>query len=251
MRWIVFVGVLVLLWPLWLTVQSSLIVNEPLTGSRIWSLRWYREFWADPRWFQAFGRSVTVASISTLLATLAGLPVVHAARHGSRIATILQIGAMGMLVLPAAIIGLGAFAVTTRLGLSGSLLPLIVIHAAFILPIIILTTRQAYQDISATQLAVAQSLGSNPRQLYWWVIWPQIRHAVVIAAISGFMLSLNEAMVAQFITTPETETLPRIIWPKLRYSLSPLVAVAATMTGSVTFALLPLMILGMKNPQRS
>jgi ABC-type spermidine/putrescine transport system permease subunit II len=37
-------------------------------------------------------------------------------------------------------------------------------------------------------------------------------------------------MVTLFLATPTTETLPAMIWPQLRYSPSPLVAVASVIS---------------------
>jgi ABC-type spermidine/putrescine transport system permease subunit II len=48
------------------------------------------------------------------------------------------------------------------------------------------------------------------------------------------VLSINEFFLALFLATPETETLPRVIWPELRYSLSPLVSVASVLTLAAT-----------------
>jgi ABC-type spermidine/putrescine transport system permease subunit II len=39
--------------------------------------------------------------------------------------------------------------------------------------------------------------------------------------------SLNEFVLSLFLATPETETLPRVIWPSMGYSVSPLVAAAS------------------------
>jgi ABC-type spermidine/putrescine transport system permease subunit II len=52
----------------------------------------------------------------------------------------------------------------------------------------------------------------------------------------AFVLSLNEFILSLFLATPETETLPRVLWPNLRYALSPLVAVASCVTTLVTAA---------------
>ena len=44
------------------------------------------------------------------------------------------------------------------------------------------------------------------------------------------MLSLNEFVIALFLATPAIETLPKVIWPNLRYTLTPLVAAASAIT---------------------
>jgi ABC-type spermidine/putrescine transport system permease subunit II len=50
----------------------------------------------------------------------------------------------------------------------------------------------------------------------------------------GVVLSLNEFMIALFLATPDTETLPKVIWPNLRYTLTSLVAAASCVTMVLT-----------------
>jgi ABC-type spermidine/putrescine transport system permease subunit II len=57
---------------------------------------------------------------------------------------------------------------------------------------------------------------------------PLIRPA---GAVLALVLSLNEFVLSLFLATPETETLPRVIWPSMRYSVSPLVAAASGVLG--------------------
>jgi ABC-type spermidine/putrescine transport system permease subunit II len=63
-----------------------------------------------------------------------------------------------------------------------------------------------------------------------------IAPALGAAAVMAFVLSLNESVMALFLGTPNTETLPKVIWPNLRYTLSPLVAAASGVSMAVTVA---------------
>jgi ABC-type spermidine/putrescine transport system permease subunit II len=42
--------------------------------------------------------------------------------------------------------------------------------------------------------------------------------------------------MALFLGTPETETLSKVIWPNLRYTLSPMVAAASGVSMALTVA---------------
>lgn len=52
----------------------------------------------------------------------------------------------------------------------------------------------------------------------------------------AFVLSINEFVMALFLGTPASETLPKVIWPNLRYTLSPLVAAASGAFTLITIA---------------
>jgi ABC-type spermidine/putrescine transport system permease subunit II len=73
----------------------------------------------------------------------------------------------------------------------------------------------------------ARGLGASPWQVFGRVTLPLIAPGVLAGAALAFVLSFNEFFVALFVGGPEAETLPRRVWPALRYSVSPLVASAS------------------------
>jgi ABC-type spermidine/putrescine transport system permease subunit II len=68
------------------------------------------------------------------------------------------------------------------------------------------------------------------------VTLPLARPALLAGAAAAFAVSLNEALLTLFLATPSTETLPAVVWPQLRYSPSPLVAVASCASAAVALA---------------
>jgi ABC-type spermidine/putrescine transport system permease subunit II len=70
----------------------------------------------------------------------------------------------------------------------------------------------------------------------WRVALPLLRPALLAGAAAAFAVSLNESMLTVFLATPSTETLPAVVWPELRYSPSPLVAVASCVSVGVALA---------------
>jgi putative spermidine/putrescine transport system permease protein len=128
------------------------------------------------------------------------------------------------------------------LGLSRSPLCLALAHSLNGLPVVFLFVRAALDETSPDLESAARGLGAGPWHTFWRVTLPLIRPAVLAGALVSFILSLNEFTLALFLCTPETETLPRIIWPNLRYSLSPLVAVASCVTMAVTLLGLGLLL---------
>ena len=51
--------------------------------------------------------------------------------------------------------------------------------------------------------------------------------SVLVGVLFAFIISINEFIMALFLGTSSTETLPRIVYPTLRYLLTPLVAAAS------------------------
>src|SRR5206468_2249703 len=81
--------------------------------------------------------------------------------------------------------------------------------------------------------AAARGLGASAWQVAARVTLPLMRPALLAGAAAAFAASLNESMLTLFLATPSTETLPAMVWPQLRYSPSPLVAVASCVSVGV------------------
>jgi putative spermidine/putrescine transport system permease protein len=51
---------------------------------------------------------------------------------------------------------------------------------------------------------------------------------LVVAALFGFLISFDEVVIAIFVTSAETMTLPRRIWDGIRFELNPTIAAVST-----------------------
>jgi putative spermidine/putrescine transport system permease protein len=230
------VGLLLLLAPILYTAWVSFTPGELLVPPAAdWSLRWYGEFFAQRRWLAALWNSLIVAGLSVVVALLTGLPLAYAlARWHFRGRALLGQGVLLPLGIPAVVLGCGLLPTIHALGLWGSPLALARAHALLGLPLVCLLTRAALEAAGPDLYWAARGLGASPWRAVWHVTLPLIRPAVLAGALLAFVLSLNEFVLSLFLGTPETETLPRVIWPSLRYSLSPLVGAASTVTLVVT-----------------
>jgi ABC-type spermidine/putrescine transport system permease subunit II len=94
--------------------------------------------------------------------------------------------------------------------------------------------RNGLEQLNPDLEPAARGLGAGPAQTFFRVTLPQLTPALLAGGVMAFLLSLNESVLCLFLAGPENETLPRVIWPNLRYSLSPLVAVASSLTMLLT-----------------
>lgn len=69
---------------------------------------------------------------------------------------------------------------------------------------------------------------------------PLISTGLVSAALFAFITSLNEFIMALFLTTRDSQTLPVLLWLSLRSSASPQLAVAAILLVAAVFSALAL-----------
>jgi ABC-type spermidine/putrescine transport system permease subunit II len=225
-----------LLWPVayavWVSFSPGELLQPPTDR---WSLRWYRLFVASPRWTQALSSSLVVAGLSVAVSLLAGTSLALAVtRYHFSGRRWLSRAVLLPLFVPGVVLGMGLLPLFQATGLWGWRLSLALAHALGSLPVVFLVLRAALEEAGPDLEMAARGLGATPWRVFWRVTLPLVRPALLAGAAMSFILSLNEVVLALFLATPHIETLPRIIWAELRYTLSPLVAVASCISVAVT-----------------
>jgi ABC-type spermidine/putrescine transport system permease subunit II len=220
------------LWAVWVSFSPGELLRPPVER---WSLRWHVTFFTDARWTAALFNSVVVAAGASLVAVLAGVPA--ALTRSARLGRLVLLP----LCVPPVVLGMGLLPTMHALGLYGTYLSLVLAHGLLGMPLVFLTTRAAHDAMPADVEEAARGLGASPWTVFRRVTLPLCGHGIAAGAVLAFVLSLNEFFLALFLASPDTETLPAVIWPRLRYTLSPLVAAASVYALAVTAAgLVPL-----------
>lgn len=229
-----------LLWPLVYALWMSFTPHELLEPPRAeWSLRWYREFFSQSRWTDGLWNSLGIGLGAAALSVLSGGGVAMAAvRHRFRGRRLLEGAVMLPLFVPALVLGIALLPVMRSLGLWGTHFSIAAAHSLWGLPLVFLTVRGALEDVDPHLELAARGMGANTAQTFRLVTLPIIMPGVLVGALMAFIISLNELVMALFLCTAATDTLPKVIWPNLRYTLSPLVAAASSITVLVTLLLL-------------
>ena len=229
-----------LAWPvlysIWISFSPSAFLEGPTT---VWSWRWYERFLDSPQWIDALYNSMLAAAASTAVAVVLGFcyaygQVFWPTRFARYVAGVVRTP----LLIPPVVIAMGLLPMMQQLGLWGSLSALSLAHGLLSLPVTAMVTENALRELDPNLSAAARGLGASHWDCVWTIVLPLSMPAMVAAALIGSILSVNEFIVALFLSTPDTETLPKVIWPNLRYTLTPLVAAASTISLLITLLLL-------------
>ena len=229
-----------LLWPLVYALWMSFTPQELLEPPRgEWSLRWYREFFTQTRWTDSLGNSLGIGIGAAALSVIAGGgAAVAVVRHRFRGRRWLQGAVLLPLFIPALILGIALLPVMRSLGLWGTHFSVAAAHSLWGLPLVFLSVRGALEDADPQLELAARGMGASAAQTFRLVTLPLIAPGVAVGAMMAFIISLNELVMALFLCTAATDTLPKVIWPNLRYTLSPLVAATSSITVLATLLLL-------------
>ena len=229
---------LYLLAPLLLVVPMSVSETQylkfPPTG---FTFKWYGEFFSSPGWVEATLRSLWIAALTAVVATVCGIMAALAlVNNGSPWGRRLKWLFLGPQMVPVIVLALGLLLVFSRIGLYGSITGIVIAHSVLALPFVMTAVISALQQRGDTLTRAARVMGANPWQSFRYVTLPSIRPAMLAAAVFAFFVSFDELVVSLFVMGPN-ETLPMRIWADLRQGLTPVIAAVATLLMIATMLL--------------
>ncbi len=200
------------------------------------SLRWYAELFNDSQIVSAAILSLQIAAVSatiaTILGTLAGLALTRFGRFRGRTAFAGMVSAP--LVMPEVITGLSLLllfvAMEAAFGWpSGRGFTTIVIaHSTFCMAYVTVVVRSRLLDMDKSLDEAAMDLGATPTRVFFDITLPIISPALISGWLLAFTLSLDDLVIASFVTGPGASTLPIVIFSKIRLGVSPDVNALAT-----------------------
>jgi len=243
--WLYAVAALVLAF---LIVPTLIVVPMSFSGAqylefppRQWSLRWYSNFFASASWVQAAATSFKAATLTALVATPLGTMAAYGlAASRFRAARAVHVLLIMPMIVPVILIAVAVFYVYVKAKLNNSLAGLVLAHAMLAVPLVVIVVTSALKTFDANQEMVARSLGASRPRAFILVTLPQIRFAVVSAALLSFLTSFDEVILALFVSGGANSTLTRNMFMALRDQIDPTIAAISTMMIVVTSALFAL-----------
>jgi ABC-type spermidine/putrescine transport system permease subunit II len=203
------------------------------------SLRWFERFFKDPIWQTGSVNSFWIASLTTLISIITGTSAAVAfERHEFRGKSFLNLFLLTPLFVPPVVLGIQNLAWHQRIGIWGSLISLAVAHSLWAMPLVFMVMRSALRSVDRRLEEAAQGMGASPLTVFRTVTLPLIWPGLLVSAFFSFIISINEFIMSLFLATPRTQTISTMIWPQLRYQLSPLVAAASFVLLATTLLVL-------------
>lgn len=194
------------------------------------SVKWYGELWSDDRFLQAawvtFYVAFCSASIATVLGTMAAYVMVRGGRFRGR--TLFSGMIYAPLVMPEVITGLSLLLLFISLGIDRGGFTIILAHATFCMCYVsvVVSSRLVTFDNSLEEAAL--DLGATGWQAFRIVTLPIIAPAVISGWLLGFTLSLDDLVIASFVSGPGATTLPMRIFSEVRLGVSPKINALST-----------------------
>ena len=201
------------------------------------STRWYRVLFESEEVWSALTLSLKIASVNatfaTLLGALAGISLARAGRFRGR--TLFAGMVSAPLVMPEVITGLSLLLLFITLGnLIGwpterGMTTITIAHITFSLAYVAVIVQSRLAGVSQDLEEAAQDLGGKPFRVLIDITLPLLMPALVAGWLLAFTLSLDDLVIASFVSGPGSNTLPILIYSRIRLGLRPDINALATM----------------------
>jgi putative spermidine/putrescine transport system permease protein len=207
--------------------SSGSIIAFPFPG---YTSRWYAEVLTAPAWQAGVENSLIIgcaaAALSTVIGTQ-GAVGINRLSPRSRLAILVLV--LFPLMVPIVITALGGYLAMVKVGLNNTYWAAIFLHAMLGLPFVVISVLSVLQGFDNNLWRAAASLGAPPVTAFRRVMLPIILPGVLTGAVFAFAISLDEVVVASFVTAPAQKTIPLVMFSGIKENTGPIVTAAATL----------------------
>lgn len=194
------------------------------------SLRWYNHLLGLATFRGAFLRSLSIASMATVIALIAGLLCALAlVRSRFPAKEPLRGFLLSPIVMPKIVLGVGWFIFFARLGFQGGIIPITLAHIIIVLPFIINILAANLVGLDPSIEEAAQDLGASIASTLWHIVLPQIRSGLIISGLLAFIVSFDQVESSIFLTRGENNTLPIEMFLYMEKWQDPTIAALSTL----------------------
>ena len=171
---------------------------------------------AIPELLESLGRSLVIAVLVTLLCAVLGLPTGFSLGRGrARYMRVIEVLVLTPLMMPGIVLAVGLGAMFIRIGLSQTVLGVVLVQTAVILPVTIRIVAATARAIPGDLLDAARNLGAGSFAVGRHVVVPLLIPGILAAALLSFIGSLEEFLLSFVVGMPKVQTLPMLLWAYL------------------------------------
>lgn len=201
--------------------------------------QWYADLLDDSQLLNALWVSLQIAVTAALFATLLGLLAAYGlSRFRFRgISAIQGLFLLPMLV-PQVVIGVALLTWYSRIGLDLGWFTIMIAHVMFALPFSLVLILTSFSGFDTRLEEAAQDLGATPVRTFRYITLPLVMPGIIAGALIAFTLSFDEFVLTFFVAGGGVQTLPLVIYNRIRYLTSPEINAIATIVMGFSIAVL-------------
>ena len=187
---------------------------------------------------QAVRNSLTVAAITTTIATILGTGAALAMYRfgflGKRFYRVLM---FVPILIPDIVLGIALLIFFVGIGISLGIKTIVIGQCTFLVSYVFIVVSARLAGMDRTLENASADLGANEWVTFRRIVLPQVAPGVIGGALLAFIISMDDLVITYFISGVDTQTLPLFIFGMLRRGIKPEVNAIAVMMLVFSFAI--------------
>ncbi|MDE1166100.1 MAG: ABC transporter permease subunit [Pseudomonas sp.] len=237
-------GLLFIYLPMVILVIYSFNDSKLVTVWGGWSVRWYAGLWDNKQLMGSVGRSLEIACYTAfaavVLGTLAAFVLTRVTRFKGR--TLFGGLVTAPLVMPEVITGLSLLLLFVAMAQSlgwpqeRGVMTIWIAHTTFCAAYVAVVVSARLRELDLSIEEAAMDLGARPLKVFFLITIPMIAPSLAAGGMMSFALSLDDLVLASFVSGPGSTTLPMEVFSAVRLGVKPEInAIASLILLAVSF----------------
>jgi spermidine/putrescine transport system permease protein len=203
------------------------------------TFKWYAGLTHNSSVLQAFGNSILIAVISTVIATMIGtLAAVGMYKYKFKGKTILDGMLYVPIIIPEIVMGIALLMFFSEIKVIPlGMVSLIIAHITFSVSYVVITVRSSLEGFDRNLEDAAMDLGANQFITFCQITLPIVMPGIMAGALLAFTLSLDDVIISFFVSGPGVTTLPLKIFSMVRFGVSPEINALSTLMLIITLTI--------------
>ena len=202
-----------------------------------WSVQWYGELLRNTQILTAAWVSLKVAALAASIGTVFGTLIGYAMSRFGRFRFRLLLSGMATapIVMPEVVTGLSLLllfiSMEALLGWPAErgIDTIVIAHSTFCMAFVAVIVQARLADVDVSVEEAAMDLGARQPRVFFDVTLPALAPALVSGWLLSFTLSLDDLVIASFVSGPGASTLPMVVFSKVRPGVTPEINALATL----------------------
>ncbi|HEY9573272.1 MAG TPA: ABC transporter permease subunit [Pusillimonas sp.] len=211
--------------------------SSMMTSWTGFSLKWYVELFNDQALLSAARLSLLIAALTATAAVIIGTWAGYVlARMGRFRGFALYIGMVSApLVMPEVVLGISLLLMFVEISQvfgwpdGNGIFTIWVGHVTLCMAYVAVIIQSRIRELDRSLEEAALDLGATPLKVFFAITLPLILPALAAAWLLAFTLSLDDVVIASFLSGPGYTTLPLEVFSRVRLGLKPEINALATL----------------------
>ncbi|MCK1784281.1 MULTISPECIES: ABC transporter permease subunit [Pseudomonas] len=230
-------GLLFIYLPMLILVIYSFNASKLVTVWGGWSLKWYLGLLDNTQLMGSVARSLEIACYTAVaavaLGTLAAFVLTRVTRFKGR--TLFGGLVTAPLVMPEVITGLSLLllfvAMAQMIGwpMERGIVTIWIAHTTFCAAYVAVVVSARLRELDLSIEEAAMDLGARPLKVFFLITIPMIAPSLAAGGMMAFALSLDDLVLASFVSGPGSTTLPMEVFSAVRLGVKPEINAVASL----------------------